>query len=153
MRLIVGLPHEQRGRALAVRQWYDGGLVVWGRTEVEVDSGEPPVVVPIIGQAAAPSRRDQQILGAVAVHVVPRNTRPELAQRLREQGLAHPIIERRLDVPVAEPPRHVAEPWPRACARGQPCRPGVAPRARGARWLLNLVFAIRLHASDRKSVV
>ena len=118
MRLVVGLPHEQRGRALAVRQRYDGGLVVWGRTEVEVDSGEPPVVVPIIGQAAAPSRRDQQILGAVAVHVVPRNTRPELAQRLREQGLTHPIIERCLDVTVPEPPRHVAEPRDRGSGLG-----------------------------------
>ena len=58
--------------------------------------------VAVVRHRAAPSRGDQQVLGTVAVHVVPRDARPELAERLRQERLAGPVIERRLDVPVTK---------------------------------------------------
>ena len=69
---------------------------------MEIDSREPPVVVAVVGEAATLPRRDQQVLGTVAIHVVPGDPGPELAQGLGQQGLAVPVVERSLDVAVAE---------------------------------------------------
>src|SRR5205807_1613664 len=98
LRLVVGLPDEQRAPALAVGQGQNGRLVVARGREVEIDSHEPAMDVAVVRHRAAPSRGDQQVLGTVAVHVVPRDARPELAERLRPERLPGPVIERRIDV-------------------------------------------------------
>ena len=85
---------------------------------MEIDSGETPRVVPIVGQRAAPPRRDQQVLIAITVHVVPRDARTELAQSLREERLAGPVVVRSLDVPMAKLRRDVAEPRGRGWGLG-----------------------------------
>ena len=118
LRLVVGLPHEQRAPAFAVGHGQNGRLVVARASEAEIDPGKPAVVVAVVGQRAAPSRGDQQVLGTIAVHVVPRDARPELAERLRQERLPGPVIERRLDVAVTELGRHVAEPWGRGLGVG-----------------------------------
>src|SRR5205809_610568 len=69
-----------------------------GATRPPTNSSRPPSPPT---SAAAP-RRDQQVLLAVAVDVVPRHPRSELAQRLGEERLTSPVVVRRLYMAVAE---------------------------------------------------
>src|SRR2546430_14980911 len=54
---------------------------------------------------------------SVTVHVVPGDPRPELAQRLRQQRLAGPVVEGSLNVAGGELRRHVE--IGRAACRGR----------------------------------
>src|SRR2546430_16707697 len=69
---------------------------------------------------------------SVTVHVVPGDPRPELAQRLRQQRLAGPVVEGSLNVAGAELRRHVGGPGGWGSGRGAPGS-GAGGRGPGAR--------------------
>ena len=110
LRFVARLPHEQRRAARPVGQREHGGLVVARGASVEIDLREAAAIVAIVGQRAAPAGGDQQVLIAVAIHVVPRDPRTELAQGLGKQRLPGPVVERRFEVAMTELRGHVAEP-------------------------------------------
>ena len=109
-RLVIRLPDQQYGPTLAVRQGEHGRLVVARGRRAEIDSRKVSGIVAVVCEPAAPPGRDQEVFVTVSVDIVPRDAGAKLAQCLGEEGLAGPVVVRRLDVAVAELRGDVAEP-------------------------------------------